>query len=323
MSSQLALLREYCSETSLPYDGNFRIDENIFQLLSLGPESVISARFCGESAWTVTAQVVLQYPDGTKGQFFIKSAPGRHGRSMLEGEYHAMVALLGFGPKPLDWGKYKSENPEAYFFISEYVDFQEEMPEPDELCSRLACLHRVNQSPTEQFGFSIPTCQGRVLQYVDWESNWTTFFVKLLWHVIDQDFEVNGPWEDLEVVEKRFTGRVVPRLLDALVEDGRVLKPRLIHGDLWEGNIGTSRKNGDIYLFDAACLYAHHEMDIAAWRGYWNKISDPIYTNTYYRYNPPSEPKDEWEDRNRLYSVYYSLLYSVNHEKDGTAIRQL
>ncbi|KAK3355577.1 Fructosamine kinase-domain-containing protein [Neurospora tetraspora] len=325
MCSELELLRKRSLQSSLPYDGDFFIDDNILALFGPGAK-IISASHCGKSAWTVTARLVLAFSDGSRGQYFVKSAPGNHGRSMMEGECSAMSELRksapDFAPAPLGWDKYKLEEPEAYFFVAEYVDMQDGMPHPDKLCSRLARLHRESQSPTGQFGFGISKCQGRVLQCVEWETNWTTFFVKLLRNVIVQDFEVNGSWEDLDIVERRFIERVVLRLLDALVENGRVLKPSLIHADLWEGNCGTSRDNGNIYIFDAACFYGHHEMDVADWRCNYNKISDPIYTNTYNRYQEPSEPKDEWEDRNRLYSVYYNLLYSVNHANAGTAVRQ-
>jgi protein-ribulosamine 3-kinase len=37
----------------------------------------------------------------------------------------------------------------------------------------------------------------------------------------------------------------------------------------------------------------------------------------------PSEPKDEWEDRNRLYYIYWNVIYSVNHLAQGKAIRQV
>ncbi|KAJ4416585.1 hypothetical protein N0V85_002216 [Neurospora sp. IMI 360204] len=325
MSSELPLLLERSKVTSPPYIGDFRVDSSVLGQFPSGTK-VISAHHFGQSAWTVTARLVLSLPDGTKGRYFIKSAPGSHGRTMMEGEFNAMSDLYkwapDFVPKPHVWGKYDAKEPEAYFFLAKYIEMHEGMPDPDNLCSRLARLHRESMSPTGQFGFQVSTCQGRVPQLVEWESNWATFFIKLLQNVISQDFEVNGYWEDMDTVGKRFIERVIPRLLDALVEGGRVVKPSLIHGDLWEGNCGTSLDNGNIYVFDAACFYAHHEMDVADWRCNYNKISDPVYTDTYNLYNKRSEPRKEWEDRNRLYSVYYNVIYSVNHTTSGTAVRQ-
>ncbi|KAF2121586.1 Fructosamine/Ketosamine-3-kinase [Lophiotrema nucula] len=198
----------------------------------------------------------------------------------------------------------------------------ERMPDPDSLCARLASLHRERKSPNDMYGFHITTCQGRIPQSVMWETNWTTFFIKLLQHVIKLDSEFNGYWEELDKVENRLIAAVIPRLLNALTENGRSIHPCLIHADLWEGNIGTT-KDGNTCIYDSAAFYAHNEMEVANWRGYYNKISDKVYTQTYLKYYEPSKPKEEWDDRNRLYSIYYNVIYSANHLDQGKAIRQL
>lgn len=124
-------------------------------------------------------------------------------------------------------------------------------------------------------------------------------------------------------MEQRVLKSVVPRLLDALVQDGRTLKPSLIHADLWEGNTGTSLENGNVYIYDSAGFYAHNELDVADWRGYFNKIHRDLYIKTYLRFFPASEPRDEWDDRNRLYACYYYVWYSVHHKASGKAVRQM
>ncbi|KAF2650027.1 hypothetical protein K491DRAFT_667973 [Lophiostoma macrostomum CBS 122681] len=308
------------------YEGNFRVDESVLENFPTETKLLSASRF-GTSEWTVTARLHLQYADGAEDQYFLKSATDRHGRTLMEGEFNAMCELYKSSrdlvPKPHSWGKYKFEEPETYFFVSQYVDMREEMPNPDDLCEKLAQLHRESHSPTNQFGFHITTCQGRIAQSVAWEDDWTVFFIKLLQHVIVLDFEANGTWDDLDKAEKRLISGVVPRLLDALKQDGHKVKPCLIHADLWEGNTGTSSSTGQVYIYDAAAFYAHNEMEVANWRGYYNKISDKVYTETYLKYYGPSEPKDEWDDRNRLYSIYYNVIYSVNHLSQGKAIRQL
>jgi protein-ribulosamine 3-kinase len=96
----------------------------------------------------------------------------------------------------------------------------------------------------------------------------------------------------------------------------------LIHADLWEGNTGTSYEIGDIYVFDSAAFCAHNEMEIGDWRCHYNKIHNKIYIRTYLRHYGPSEPREEWDDRNRMYSIYYNVIYSVNHMSQGKAVRQ-
>ena len=101
------------------------------------------------------------------------------------------------------------------------------------------------------------------------------------------------------------------------------MKPSLIHADLWEGNTGLSYDTGEIILFDAGSYYAHNEMEIGDWRCTYNKVNSKIYTKTYLKNYPMSEPTEEWDDRNRMYSVYYDVIYSVNHTLQGGGVRQM
>lgn len=287
--------------------------------------TVLSATSLRTSSWATTGQLHVRRPDGKQECYFVKSAAGEHGRVMMRGEFHAMAELYRWAPdmvpKPHSWGDLASGK--ASFFIGAFVDMVEGMPDPEQLCAKLARLHRESRSPTGQFGFAVATCQGRTPQAVGWSDDWTAFFTQLLRHVARVDFQGNGEWADLRVLEEQLLARVVPRMLNALVAHGRRIRPCLIHADLWEGNTGTSAVDGRLYLFDSAAFYAHNEMEVADWRCYYNKISDAVYTQTYLQHVPPSEPKEEWEDRNQLYSIYYNIIYSVNHESQGTAVRQL
>lgn len=310
----------------LDVPNSFTVDSNVLGKFPSGTK-ITSAHETMPSAWTTTAQLQVQLDDGSEETYFLKSASGDHGRIMMEGEFNSMSELYmwapGFVPRPHSWGKYAKGSPDTYFFLSQFLKMGDAMPDPEYLCSKLARLHHDSHSPTGKFGFHSTTCQGRTAQCVAWEENWTVFFTKLLQHVMDLDFKMNGYWESLDKVEKRLIEHVIPRLLNALASDGCSIKPSLLHSDLWEGNTGTLASDGRVYIFDAASFYAHNEMEVANWRGYYNKISDEVYTKTYLSYFPPSEPKTEWEDRNRLYSVYYNVIYSVNHENQGTAVRQL
>jgi fructosamine-3-kinase len=107
---------------------------------------------------------------------------------------------------------------------------------------------------------------------------------------------------------------VVPKLLRPLEADGRKVKPCLIHGDLWDGNIGTDAKTGEIYIFDASVYYAHNEMEIAMWCGCFNKVvTSRIYTDTYLATMGISEPVEQCEDRIKLYSSYMLLHEGACH----------
>jgi protein-ribulosamine 3-kinase len=243
---------------------------------------------------------------------------------MMEGEFNAMTELYktmpSLVPRPYAWGKFKLPTLDTYFFLCDFIDMSNRLPDPVRLCSRIAELHRTSVSPTGKFGFHVPTCHGRFPQYVDWDSNWASFFTKLLADALRLDLQTNGPWPEFERVSERILTRVIPRLLGVLQEDGRDIKPCLIHGDLWEGNIGTAYDNNEVYIFDSGAYYAHNEMEIGMWRCVRHRINAKIFTRQYLREFPISEPTEEWDDRNRIYCVKMNIIHAAHHK--GDIVRQ-
>lgn len=260
---------------------------------------IISVVPHGKSEWTQTTLLVIALNTGSQEKCFLKCTTSENGCGMMKGEFNSMSELYkiapDFVPKPYGWGSHRSvDGEETHFLLQEFIEMTtHDLPDPEKLCSKLATLHKDSFS-AEYFGFHINTFQGHIPQAVNTRfSTWTPFFTHILKYVTELDMKVNGTWNSLATLECRVFIKVIPRLVGAL-ENGRTIKPCLIHGDLWEGNIGTSISTGEIVLFDAASYYAHHEMEIADWRCHYNKIHDEIYTKTYLKYHEPSEPKEEW-----------------------------
>ncbi|KAL4902255.1 hypothetical protein BDW74DRAFT_169716 [Aspergillus multicolor] len=304
--------------------------DDIIQMYFPPGSKLISAESFGTSAWTATSRLSIQLPDGAPKLYFLKCAVLASGRALVEGKHAAQSELYKTMPdlvlEPYGWSRFQQRQPETYFFLSEFVDMKTgdiQRPDAEQLCEKLAKLHRGSISPTGMFGLYTTTYQGHIPQAVSWERSWTIFFSKLFRHVLASHAQSNGVWTDLETLAERALDRVVPRLLNALESEGRKVKPCLIHGNIWEGNIGTSAETGEIYIFDSAAYYAHNEMELGEWRNNHNKIHDKVYTRTYLRRFPPSEPVEEWDDRNRLYSVYYNLLCSVINRDQGLVVRQM
>jgi protein-ribulosamine 3-kinase len=126
------------------------------------------------------------------------------------------------------------------------------------------------------------------------------------------DFQANGHWTKLDDAMKIILDKVVPRLLGRLYEDNRTVKPCLIHGDLWEENIGTDPRTGNIYIFDSCAYYAHHEMGVGMWRVEHHQMNPPKYRDEYFKAFNPDEPTDDYDDRNRLYSLKEKIMYSAH-----------
>ncbi|KJK65999.1 Fructosamine kinase [Aspergillus parasiticus SU-1] len=114
-----------------------------------------------------------EHPDGKEKVYLLKCAQFEDGCVLVQGEFNAMSEIYatapGFVPKPYTWGTCHLDDTEAYFFISEFIDFSGKLPEPDRLCRKLVDLHQTSVSPTGKFGFHVTTCQGRTAQSITWE----------------------------------------------------------------------------------------------------------------------------------------------------------
>jgi protein-ribulosamine 3-kinase len=236
------------------------------------------------------------------------------------GEHHsagAIGALVpGFVPKPVGKGEYYDEtNTHVYFYLQNYHDMDlHSPPDPAELASTVAELHRKGTSPNGMFGYPVPTGGGVLKRTVTWEKSWAAQFTHQLNDVIKLDNEANGPWPDYDAACKQVIDHVIPRLLGALQSDGREITPTLVHLDLWEGNVATDMETGKIIAFDPGSVYGHNEIEFGTWRCSWaTHFNSPIYMTLYQREIEPSEPVEEWDDRNRLYAIRAALCDSAGH----------
>lgn len=214
-------------------------------------------------------------------------------------------------PKPIGWGELKSAVLPTYFLVIEFKQFVPGLPDPVRLGARLAAMHLKSVSPNGKFGFPIQTYDGARIQSVGWDDSWTSFFSKLLAEAYRQDTETNGVWLELDIAYKRVQSHLVPRLIGALESEGRSVTPMLIHGDLWDGNLGVESETGDPWIFDCAAYYAHNEMELGIWRAERHQMRAKAYRREYLRNCEPSEPEEEWDDRNRLYSAKTNFMHSA------------
>lgn len=245
---------------------------------------------------------------------------GRGARALAEGESHSastMNAIVPrFAPEPVGWGSYYDDDDLYFFYIADFHNLGLTAgPDPAKFGARLAELHRKGTSPNGMFGYPITTVIGKLERTVKWERMWAQSFTNQLRDVITYDNETNGPWPKFEAACNQLTSVVIPRLLGALQIEGRNIVPSLIHGDLWENNVGIDRDSGDTVVFDPDCTYAHNEMEFGTWRCAWAyAFRLPAYMGHYRNHFPPSEPADEWDDRNRLYSLHPYLTDSTGHK---------
>lgn len=128
-------------------------------------------------------------------------------------------------------------------------------------------------------------------------------------------------WPEFDILCKLTIDKVVPRLLLPLQSGGQTIKPCLVHGDCWDGNTAMDT-DGKAFIFDVYSFHGHNEYDIGDWRPRRHVVSHPDYMLKYKEKYRPSEPGecplgtldnthiilvDDWDDRNRLYSLSFNI----------------
>lgn len=181
---------------------------------------------------------------------------------MMSGEFKSMTTIYEVSktlvPRPIAWGSYKDLE-DVHFFLCEFRNMTEELPDIETFPARMAELHREGTSPDGRFGFDVTTYHGNTPIKHGWSDTWEDYFTRTVKVLLQMEQESQGPNEEILQLAQPFLEKVVPRLLRPLETGGRKIRPSLIHGDLWHGNASTDADTDEPVIFDAACFYAHNE----------------------------------------------------------------
>lgn len=181
---------------------------------------------------------------------------------MMHGEFESMSALFAtspdFLPKPHAWGSYKSIT-DTHFFLCDFHDMVEELPEISQFTKSVAELHLRSVSLTGKYGFHVTTYMGPLPQDNTWTDTWEEFFLRGMKRMLFLEEAAQGPSPELNVLVPLLFEKVIPRLLRPLETGGNSIKPVLIHGDLWYGNCCTDSNTDRPIVFDACSFWAHNE----------------------------------------------------------------
>jgi protein-ribulosamine 3-kinase len=184
------------------------------------------------------------------------------GKTCVISEYNSIKiihdTLPGFVPLPIAAGTYASD-PNFHFLLLSYEDMSDDIPEPDQVCAKLAELHLKAISPNGMFGFPIDTGMGACIQPEIWTSSWEMCFTRLISITFQTEQDVHGTTDEMRELHKVMLEKVIPRLLRPLQTDGRSIKPCFVHGDLWDGNASVNMANEQTIVFDPIGFYAHNE----------------------------------------------------------------
>ncbi|KAL4968577.1 Fructosamine kinase-domain-containing protein [Aspergillus stella-maris] len=299
-------------EIAVPENVISFVDDHVLAKLPIGL-TVVGIYPHGASYWTRTAEIKTTNARNDAVSFFLKVSQGDIGKGMMHGEYHSMTALHSalseLVPKPIAWGTY-NDDPDTHFFLCHFHTMTDDIPDIADFPGMVAQLHKNGVSPNGKFGFPVTTYQGRLAQATKECDTWEESFSSGMEQFFKAEEEAQGPDEEMTELRRGIMETVIPRLLRPLETGGRKVIPRLIHGDLWDGNTSVDAATGLPIIFDACSSYAHHEYELAPWRPRRHKIGKP-YVTEYLKHFPMSEPAADFDDRNSLYCVRFNLCSSA------------
>ena len=228
-----------------------------------------------------------------------------------------MIALHNTVPSicPISLGNGKLSDSPGHFLLTEFVDVNSPKGQVSDCLSlpqKLAKLHSIAALAQEgrnqpMFGFSITTFCGSTPQDNTFRSSWSKFFAENRLRAISTIIEENhGTDDELRTMIETIITEVVPKLLGNGHLGGRKgIQPVLVHGDLWSGNKARGRigRDGKVeeVVFDPSSCYAHSEYELSIMRMFGGFSAG--FFNEYHRMVPKTHPKEEYEDRMKLYQL--------------------
>ncbi len=230
------------------------------------------------------------------GDYFIKWNDNDLYPGMFEAEAKGLQLLAGSCrlkiPRPIIFGT----SARHQFIVLEFIEQGHRGQSYwSDLGAGLAAMHRVTAN---DFGLDHDNYIGSLPQRNPFAPTWDEFFIE---HRLrpQLDLALSNGALDASVV-KAFD-RLFEKL-SSLLPPGQ---PSLLHGDLWSGNLITT-KNGDPCLIDPAVYFGHREAEIA-----FTRLFGGFASNFYESYNEiyPLEPG--FHERSDVYNLY-PLLVHVN-----------
>ena len=243
----------------------------------------------GKSGGSINTAVVLSSDEQ---QYFVKTnASGQ--KAMFEAEARGLLALASSKtlkvPRPVCFGENQSQS----YIVMEYLEMSGQA-DPVALGQQLALMHRLC---AEQFGWQINNTIGATFQPNKWMADWVEFWRQQRLGFQLQLAAKNGYGGELQLLGERLLIEM-PKLFNA-----REIKPSMLHGDLWGGNV-AGLNDGTPVIFDPALYYGDREADLAMTYLFGGFSADfyASYQNAF--------PLDEGF---AVRKVFYNIYHVLNH----------
>jgi len=241
------------------------------------------------SGGSINAAFVLS---DEKNRYFVKTnASGR--QHMFEAEALGLQALAASNtikvPKPVCYGDDQLKS----YIVMEHLELDGSANQA-ELGEQLAAMHQLCE---KQFGWSIDNTIGATPQINDWSESWLEF-----WRQHRLGFQLTL------AAQNGYTGRLQSLGEKLLIEmpvlfENRIIKPSMLHGDLWGGN-AAGLADGTPVIFDPAFYYGDREADLAMTYVFGG------FTADFYASYQNAFPLDEGF---AIRKIFYNIYHIINH----------
>ena len=190
-------------------------------------------------------------------------------------------------PLPITTGKTLDKS----FIVLAFHHFENNTHWQD-LGNLLADMH-LNGSHGE-YGWQEDNYIGTNIQPNPWQKNWAMFFA-----------EQRIGWQLQLLAEKSIKlgdiDHIIEHIHQLLLHHQP--KPSLLHGDLWQGNVGFTTT--DCFIFDPACYYGDRECDLAM-----TELFGLFPDEFYHGYHTKYPLKKGYEQRKHIYNFYHILNHA-------------
>lgn len=164
--------------------------------------------------------------------------------------------------------------------------------------TKLAAMHLSEPySPNAkagEFGFEVNNTCGDTPQPNEWCIDWVEFFIE---RRIKHQLKLANDATLSALGDKLVTK--IP-LYFTPFDESNPIKPSVLHGDLWSGNIGTVE--GEPSVFDPAVYYGHNEAEFGM---EWCAGFSESFYESYFSVFPKTE--EYFAERRQLYRLYHYL----------------
>lgn len=180
------------------------------------------------------------------------------------------------------------------FIVMEYIEMMPlRLNSQKDLGEMLAIMHL--ESGTSQFGFEVENTIGTTRQVNSWNPDWVSFYSEnRLRYQLDR---ISEKYQDERLCK---AGRQLIEKLPIYFE-GLKIRPSLLHGDLWSGNVSVDLE-GNPVIYDPACYYGHHEAELSI-----AKMFGGFSQDFYDSYHAEIPKASGFEQRKLIYQLYHYL----------------